>query len=236
MNFLLRSREKERMDNPDLGKDVLAPVFNDIDRANRLLGGNKITIRALHQMLKEDPDREFTILDVGCGAGAMLRALAQFSRDKGYKVKLVGVDLSEQAVSLAREMSMDFPEIRYLNQNILELKEEMSCDIVLCTLTLHHFSNEEIVEILKKFLAVSKIGIIINDLQRSKLAYGFFKVFSAIFIRTKIAKHDGLVSIKSGFTLKELRKLSASISGVQHTIKWCWAFRYAWIMRKNELI
>ncbi|MEX0290630.1 MAG: methyltransferase domain-containing protein [Flavobacteriaceae bacterium] len=234
MNFSTRSREKELMDNPNLEKALLAPVFKDIDRANRLLGGNRIIIKTIGRILKEYPHRELSILDVGCGAGAMLRVLAAFCRKKGHKIRLIGIDLNQQALSIAREQSKDYPEISYLNQDILSLKEDLNCDILLCTLTMHHFSDDEIAVFLKKFIAISKIGVIINDLQRSKWAYIFFRVFSAIFIRSKIAKHDGLVSIKSGFILKELKALSASLPGVQHTIKPQWAFRYAWVMRKDE--
>ena len=223
------------MDQPNVDKAELAAVFRDIERANSLLGGNRLTIKAVGEMLKDYQKREFVILDVGCGAGAMLRRLARYGRQHNYKLRLIGIDLNPQALNIAREASEHYPEIRYMNRDVLSITgEDISCDILLCTLTMHHFSNAEIPVFLEKFIAISKIGVIINDLQRSRWAYGLFKVFSAIFIRSKIAKYDGLVSIKSGFLLKELKQWSSSLSGVFHEIKPKWAFRYAWVMRKDE--
>ena len=224
------------MDDPGLDQGVLTEVFEDIDRANSLLGGNNITISAVNNIIRDYPDRELTLLDVGCGGGAMLRTLARYGRKNDYKMRLIGIDLSEQALAIAREQSKEYSEISYINQDILSLREgDFDCDILLCTLTMHHFHNEEIALFLKKFRVIANIAVVINDLQRSRWAHGFFKVFSAIFIRSEIAKHDGLVSIRSGFTLKELKKLALTLPGVQHSIKSKWAFRYAWVMRTDRL-
>jgi 2-polyprenyl-3-methyl-5-hydroxy-6-metoxy-1,4-benzoquinol methylase len=46
--------------------------------------------------------------------------------------------------------------------------EELKYDIVLCTLTLHHFKDEEIIKIMTSF-ANASIGVVVNDLQRSTL-------------------------------------------------------------------
>ena len=100
---------------------------------------------------------------------------------------------------------------------------------------MHHFSNEQIPIFLSQFTNLAKIGVIINDLQRSALAYYLFKGFSAIFIKTKIAKHDGLISIKSGFKKKDLITFSKDLSHSAHTINWKWAFRYVWVMQTTQL-
>ena len=236
MDFSLRNTETELMDNPMLDKEKLAEVFRDIDRANSFLGGNNITIKAVRSILKDYADKELTLLDVGCGGGSMLRTLAKYCRKENIKLNLIGVDLNEQALVIAKERSLKYPEIRYQKKDILSLTEEdIRCDILLCTLTLHHFDNEEISFFIKKFAAMASIAVVINDLQRSKWAYYLFKVFSTIFIRTPIAKNDGLISIQSGFVMQELKQLSSQLPGIQHSIRPKWAFRYAWVMRKDHL-
>jgi hypothetical protein len=41
--------------------------------------------------------------------------------------------------------------------------------ILFCTLTLHHFKDEEIIKIMTSFYANASIGVVVNDLQRSTL-------------------------------------------------------------------
>ncbi|NNE78346.1 MAG: methyltransferase domain-containing protein, partial [Pricia sp.] len=175
-------------------------------------------------------------LDMGCGDGTMLKKVAIWARKEGFKVDCIGIDFNEKGLDLARKASADFPEIQYMKQDILTLRpEKLKCDILICTLTMHHFYDEEIPIFLEQFAKLAHIGIVINDLQRSPVAYHLFRVFSAIFVRTKIAKHDGLVSVRRGFTKPELIAFSKSLPSMEHDIRWKWAFRYVWVMRTKRL-
>ena len=73
MDLRIRNTESEWMDDPEIGKDVLNDVLIDVNRVNQLLGGNRITIKALSRILKKNPKEHYTILDVGCGDGNMLQ-------------------------------------------------------------------------------------------------------------------------------------------------------------------
>ncbi|HMB63424.1 MAG TPA: methyltransferase domain-containing protein [Eudoraea sp.] len=232
MDFSKRSTEKEWMDHPGITKKILKDVFRDINKVNDLLGGNRATLKAVAGIIRDCPKEEYTLLDVGCGDGSILRAIARYGRVKKIRMKLIGIDLNADALSIAAEKSGDYPEISFARRDILTLPEENEvCDILLCTLTMHHFSTRQIPLFLKKFVSMVAIGVVINDLQRSRLAYYLFKGFSAIFIGTDIARHDGQISIQSGFTKKELRGFSGMFPGVYHRISWKWAFRYVWVMR-----
>ena len=236
MDFQYRNTQAELMDNPNVNIDMLRLVFKDINKSNRFLGGNAITLANVCRLIKEFPRKQYTIVDMGCGDGEMLRELAVYFEDTEIEVVLVGLDLNENALTIARELSVEFPEITFFKQDILALKpQDFYCDILLCTLTMHHFSNEQIPLFLSKFTELAKIGIVINDLQRSVLAYYLFKGFSAIFIKTKIAKHDGLISIRSGFKKKDLISFSKDLAHTNHSINWKWAFRYVWVMQTVRL-
>ena len=237
MDLSHRNRTPELMDDPKVSGKMLARVLEDINRANRLLKGNKPTIEAVDRLFQEYPKESYTILDVGCGDGTMLREVVKWGRNKGYELDCIGVDLSEKALRIAVKKSVDFPEIRYELQDILEdtLGVNFGCDILLCSLTMHHLYDEHIPPFLNRFTKLARIGVVINDLQRSVFAYYLFKMFSIIFIKTKIARHDGLVSIQSGFTKEELTRFSKKITNAQHHIQWKWAFRYVWVMRTHQL-
>ena len=105
-------------------------------------------------------------------------------------------------------------------------------DIVLCTLTLHHFSNEEILNIITTFNKNAETGIIINDLHRSKTAYRLFELICFLFNLKKMSREDGLVSILRGFKKNELEEFSKKLNFKNYTINWKWAFRYQWIITK----
>ncbi|WP_047414899.1 methyltransferase domain-containing protein [Cellulophaga sp. Hel_I_12] len=229
-----RSYQPELMDSFDEPIASLKAVFQDINRVNQLLGGNAITINALKKILQDHPQEQYTIVDMGCGDGNMLREVAAYFRSQKIKGNFIGIDLNTNALHIAQEMSKDFPEIRYLNQDILKIDSHtFHCDILINTLTMHHFTDEQVLVFLKKFTQLARYAVVINDLQRSRLAYYLFHFFSSIFIKTKIAKIDGLISIRRAFIKKELQGYSEKIQGTTHTIAWKWAFRYVWILKPN---
>ncbi len=234
MDFTKRSEVLELMDDPMMDAERYREAYLDINRCNRLLGGYGITLKALENLIKTHPKESYTILDMGCGDGQMLRKVAIFLKKREIKHTLIGIDLRDDVLDIAREKSKDFPEIQFVRQNILELDHTFDCDILLCTLTMHHFTDANIQIFTKKFISLAKIGVIINDLQRSKMAYTLFKLFSLFFIRTEVAKYDGLVSISKGFLMPDLKEYASKLAEATHHIAWKWAFRYVWIMQPNR--
>lgn len=231
-----RSEQPELMDDFEEGLQALRIVFDDINRVNTILGGNSITINAVAQLIKEHPQASYTIVDMGCGDGNMLREIARYCRKNNCTSRLIGVDLNEEALQLAMEASSDYPEIEYQHRDILQLKStDLNCDIVINTLCMHHFVDSDLLIFLEKFNELARIGVVINDLQRSRWAYYLFKLFSVIFIKTRTAKIDGLISISKGFVKRDLIQYSEKLLHIQHEIKWKWAFRYVWIMQPIRL-
>lgn len=226
-----RSKEPELMDDHTLPDDQLQAALNDISLANKYLGGNNITINGLQYFFKKYSQSKYTIVDMGCGDGEVLREVARYCRKKKINVNLIGVDLNAKSITLAKNNSKAFPEIRFLQQDILQLKsEDLHCDIVTSTLTMHHFEDDQILDFLKHFMRLSKLGVVINDLHRNRLAAMLFQPLSRIFMKTHVARHDGLVSIQRAFKKKELQLFSKKLNLTSYQIRWRWAFRYLWII------
>jgi 2-polyprenyl-3-methyl-5-hydroxy-6-metoxy-1,4-benzoquinol methylase len=231
IRFKERSTEKELMDDLSLDETQIKAILKDITLANKWLGGNNITIKALDRLFKEYPKDKYTIIDIGCGDGSMLREVADHCAEKHIETQLIGLDLNEKSINIAKKLSSGYGNIQYLIQDVLELEsEKFHCDLLLCTLTLHHFSYEQIHIFINKFALLATIGIVVNDLDRNIISVALFKMFSRVFIKTYIAKHDGLVSIKSGFTKNDFHLFSKSVPAMDHKIRWRWAFRYEWIL------
>jgi len=237
IDLKLRSDQKEILDEWQGDTHELECVLKDISRVNRILGGNSITVNAVIKLIQEHPKESYTILDLGCADGNMLRQIAIAARKQHINLNLIGIDLNRDALTIAEKASVDFPEIVYHAKDILSSDfSNLSCDIVVTTLTMHHFKYPEILNFAQQFTRIASIGVVINDLHRSALAYYLFKGFSLIFIKTKVAKIDGLTSIRRGFLKSELLALTKSLTNVYHEIDWKWAFRYVWIMRKQQQI
>lgn len=229
-DFTQRSREMELMDDTSLSDELLDGALRDISMLNKRLGGNQITLKAVHKLVAQFPDKKkWSILDVGCGNGEMLRILADSFVQRDVEVSFYGADLSKKSIDMAIAQSQEYSTIAYTTQDILTLSpQEHQYDIIICTLTLHHIREEDIVPFLAKFAELAVLGLIINDLQRSSLSYQLFKLISRIFIKSPIAKNDGLVSIASAFKRADFERYAQELGLKNHKITWKWAFRYLW--------
>lgn len=228
-----RSAASEIMDDFDLQGAELQKTLKDLEHINAWLGGNQITLDGISQLLKDQPKgRPIHIADVGCGNGGMLRKIAKWARKKNYKLRLTGIDANTHGIEIAEKLAVDFPEIEFLPLDIFsDAFKKRQFDVILCTLTLHHFKNPEIEKILYLFSKQAKIGVVINDLQRSKTAYRLFQAFCAVFINNEIARKDGLTSILRGFKKEELEEFATKLNVKNQSISWKWAFRYQWIIQ-----
>ena len=232
LNTKYRTDEPEIMDDFAMEGEILRDALDKIAKINQLLGGNKLTLQGVQDLLPATPN-EIVIVDVGCGNGDMLRTLAEFGLKNNLKFKLIGIDANNFTVSHAKQLSEKYPNISYLCQDIFS-KEfvDVKYDIILCTLTLHHFKDDEIVYLLNTFYTTATIGIVINDLQRSAIAYRLFQGLCFVFQLNAMSREDGLVSILRGFKKEELVAFSKKLNFSKYKIHWRWAFRYQWIISK----
>ena len=231
INTKYRTEEEETMDDFSLEGEELREALDKIASINQLLGGNKLTLGSVKQ-LNLSKEKEITIVDVGCGNGDMLRTLANFGIKNNYKFKLIGIDANAFTITYAKKISLEYSNISYQCIDIFDkVFGEIKYDIVLCTLTLHHFKKEQINYLLQLFSRQATIGIVINDLHRSKIAYRLFQVLCFVFQLNKMSREDGLISILRGFKKEELVAFSERNNLKKYTIKWKWAFRYQWIIK-----
>ncbi|MBP1652979.1 MAG: Methyltransferase type 12 [Bacteroidetes bacterium] len=234
INTSQRTSAPESMDDFQMEGDSLRQTLDEIAGINQLLGGNRITVQGVNQLLQSIPiSNTVSITDVGCGNGDMLRILADWARKKGRSVQLRGIDANRFTIEHAITLSAGYPEISYHCTDIFSEEFTYSeYDIVLCTLTLHHFSEAALKNLLQLLQRNARIGIVINDLHRSKVAYYLFCLFSFVWGLGPMAKEDGRISILRGFKRKELIALATSLNIVQYTLRWKWAYRYQWIISK----
>lgn len=228
-----RSTAPEIMDDFGMEGEILRDALDKIATINKLLGGNNVTLKGIKILLKNQPTSgTVRITDIGCGNGAMLRMLADYARANQLKFELKGIDANRFTIEHARSLATGYPEITYECKDIFdELYALEVCEIMLYTLTLHHFRNEDIINLLQSFKPVVKIGIVVNDLERSVLAYRLFAALSYVFKLNEMSRKDGLVSILRGFKKTDLLYYEKELNIKSSYIKRKWAFRYLWIIK-----
>ena len=237
MSFLVdtshRSSEIEIMDDFTMEGVLFRDTLDKLEIINRFLGGNSVTINGLKKLIKNHPkNKTITIVDLGCGNGDILRDISKFGRKNNYSFKLVGIDANLAAIEYAKELSKEYSELSFKTIDVLsEDFKKQSYDVVLCTLFLHHFKNEELISFLKTTTNKATIGVVVNDLHRHKLAYYLFKLIG-FFIKNKMVRKDGLTSVLRAFKRKDLENIAKEIK-VHFSIQWKWVFRYLWILKKD---
>ena len=195
-----RSTEPEIMDDFSLQGDELRDALDKIAKINQLLGGNSVTIDGINVLLKNQLSYKIvTIVDFGCGNGDMLRAVANHFQKKNISLRLIGIDANAFTINVAKELSVRY-NIEYLCEDLFNTDlATLDYDIGLCTLTLHHFANADIENLIANLFINAKVGLVINDLQRSKVAYKLFGLVCDVFKLNRMSRLDGQVSILRGF-------------------------------------
>lgn len=229
-----RSDLPEIMDEFDFNGKELEKVLKNIDQINSALGGHRVTVNGIEKLIEQQKQPKYTIVDVGCGSGASLRKLAKWAKRRPEQFQFIGIDANPECINIAKKASKEVEHLRFECINVFSKEfEAVEVDIFISTLTLHHFKNAELIKLMQKLQQQANIGIVINDLHRSKTAYYLFKLYALFFIRSKIAKHDGLISILRGFQKEDFSNYAEQICIQNHEVNWFWAFRYQWIIQNK---
>lgn len=230
--FDQRCYDKEIMDDLEVGGEVLKQTLRELRTINRFLGGNYVTTSGLEILLDRDKNRKYTIADIGCGGGDMLRVMADWASKNGYDCQFVGIDANDHTVAMAKENLKNYPNVSFLTQNVFDREfESIKVDVFTCTLFTHHFTDEELIVLMKVFKKGASLGIIVNDLHRHPLAYYSIKLLTRLFSKSPMVQNDGPLSVLRGFSRKDIKRVLQKAGMGAFNIKWNWAFRWRVICR-----
>ena len=227
-----RSAEPEILDDFQLKGHDLAHNLQELEKVNRYLGGHNSLRKAISEVVENDPRHTIRLLDAGCGGGDALRMLALWLRKRKKDFQLTGFDANANAIEYAIRHSTGYPNLRF---RLLDIKSEsfrrLPADVVTFNLFLHHFSEPEIVSLLVT-CRHKKCAIVINDLERSWLAYHLFRIVSRLMGFSYISRYDGKLSVKKSFSRKDWQRIFAKAGIDNYQIRRRWAFRWLCIIPK----
>jgi 2-polyprenyl-3-methyl-5-hydroxy-6-metoxy-1,4-benzoquinol methylase len=200
-----RTTESEWIDEPDFGPRLAAGTFRFLVPVNRFLGGHGPMVAFFrHESQSWDHDQAYHILDVGCGAGDVARALARWSRRAGYRLRITGVDRNPAIIALAWQTCRGYDEVDFRNQDIFQL-DGGPYDYVLASQFLHHFPDIEVPAVLRHLQGLGRRQVVINDLVRDPVAYAC--TWLVTLLASAVFRHDGRISVRRGFRPAELARL-----------------------------
>ena len=104
-------------------------------------------------------------------------------------------------------------------------------DIIFSSLFCHHFTEPELIQMLRWMRNNSRYGFFINDLHRHPFAYHSIRILTSLFSKSYLVKNDAPLSVLRGFKKKELEELLKKAGITDYSIKWKWAFRWLVIVR-----
>jgi 2-polyprenyl-3-methyl-5-hydroxy-6-metoxy-1,4-benzoquinol methylase len=196
----------EMMDRP---QPALAELERDLVRIrqlNRWFGSYRLVLGFIRRWIR--PDEKLRVVDLATGSGDIPRLIVDYARQISAKVEIDALDWQPATLEIARKLSVNYPEISYREANILEGNSIAAYDIALCTLALHHFSNEDAVRLLRRCREVSKRLVLVSDLRRSfSLIAGVYLLTTLIF-REPMTRYDARLSAIRAFSFSEMRDLA----------------------------
>jgi len=234
VDFSRRSAEDELMDGPDLSQDEYSTCIADLAKVNTITLARRPTLAFVAEALRAAPEGTIpVIVDVGFGAGDMLRAIESMCARKGYRARLIGIDLNPRSEPFAKAQGASAFAIEYRTGDLYDWPDGEPIDLVISSQVTHHMSDAEIRHFLEWMEGRARLGWFINDLHRHWFAYHGFRLLCALMRWHPMVRHDGAISVSRSFTRDDWERLLAETGlGGKVKIVWKLMFRYAVSRRK----
>jgi 2-polyprenyl-3-methyl-5-hydroxy-6-metoxy-1,4-benzoquinol methylase len=202
--FAQRAELSEWMDEPSSYEEFRACLC-ELVQVNRMLLGYRPTLKWLGRL--GAPGREtLHIVDVGCGAGDMLRRIEQWARSRQIPVKLTGIDINPHATRAAREGAGAGSQIEWHTGEAYDYRPQEEIDVIVSSQFTHHLSDAEVVRFIRWMEQTAKRGWFISDLHRTLHTYLSLQALAAV-MRWRFVRHDGPISIRRSFSRLDWMRL-----------------------------
>ena len=196
----------EMMDRPQPVSPELERDLERLRQLNRWFGSYRLVSSFIRRWIT--PGAQMRVVDLATGSGDIPRLLVDYARRVGAQVKIDAVDQQTATLEIARSLSANYPEISYHTANILEWDSAHGYDIALCSLVLHHFSDDDAVKLLRRCRELSKGFVLMSDLRRGFLLQAGVYMLTALIFREPMTRFDARLSAQRAFSLHETRELA----------------------------
>jgi SAM-dependent methyltransferase len=192
--------------------DVARASLRDLARVNRYLGGYYVLGRLFSGVAQ--PGDSFSVLDIGAASGDMGAAI----RRRYPRAQVTSLDYKGDHLAQAADPKLvaDAFHLPF---------RPASFDFVFSSLFLHHFTNDQIVELFRSFHCLAHRAVLAIDLERGPLAYHFLPGSRWLFGWHDITISDGQISVAAALKKDELLALAmrAGLEGARVRVHRPWS-------------
>jgi len=198
--------EPELMDRPQPVTPELVSDLRNLRQLNRCFGNYSLTTHFLRRWIQ--PEAQLRVLDLATGSGDIPRLVVDYARKIGAKVMVEAIDQQSSTLEIARDLSADYPEIDFVQGDVLQFGDEGKYDIVLCSQAVHHFDERTAVQLLERCRKLSRKFVLVSDLRRGWSAtLGVYLVTTFVY-REVMTRTDARLSAARAFSFREFRSLA----------------------------
>ena len=196
----------EMMDRPQPVSPELERDLERIRQLNRWFGSYRLVLSFIRRWIR--PGARLRIVDLATGSGDIPRLIVDYSRSIGAVVEITAIDRQPATLEVARKLSAGYPEISYIDAEILKSDPAEAHDIAFCTLTLHHFSDGDAVKVLQRCSELATKFVLVSDLRRGFFLKAGVYLLTALIFREPMIRYDARLSAARAFSFSEMRSLA----------------------------
>ncbi|HSK52648.1 MAG TPA: methyltransferase domain-containing protein [Clostridia bacterium] len=205
-----RADAHELLDGPLHDHDAVVANLRDLRRLNRLFGGVALSRWGVNRLL-DGAAGTTTVLDVGTGGADIPVALLADARRRGRDLTVQAVDHRPEIVAAARSARPSLDHVAGLQLDVADGTAlpypDASFDVAHASLVVHHLDAEEAVRFLAELRRVSRLGVVVNELDRGRFAWTVTWLTTRLLARGRFTRHDAPTSVRRAYTARELEGL-----------------------------
>jgi len=225
------------MDDPLLDATEHRRALGGLRRVNWFSGTGSRLAKELIQIATERQKSSLSILDIGCGGGDVACQVAKRTAGK-IDASVFGWDLSPTAIQIAREQQArqllrvnpneraSLEKVRFDVTNALQEHEEHQFDVIYCCLFLHHFTEQQAIELLSQMRKLARCSVIVDDLRRTRRGWWIAKLGCHLLSRSPVVHFDGPQSVRAAFSEAEAVQLAGQAGLQRATVRLHWPERF----------
>jgi len=205
--FSERARVPERADSPNVTDGELNAVYDFSDSIARFLGGHAIVLRFLARASRSWTG-PVSILDLGCGRGALGRSILDWAKGRGLDVKIHGSDKDARVIPMARERHRGLSDLTFETRDLKDqyFLQAQRFDYVVSAQALHREPDDRAELFLKTANRQAKRGLIVVDWLRDPRAALYLSTLARACREPRV-RTEAKLAIQRGFTRAEADRL-----------------------------